>query len=134
VTGRLVTLTADDRLQILDLVTRADNAATARDANGYALLFTDDATMSGGMGTAHGRDELREAVAAVWAAEPPGTQHLTVNATIEPDASGARVASVMLMVAPDPMRILGWAAVEQVARRTADGWRIASRAIRPAGG
>jgi SnoaL-like domain len=60
-----MSLTADDRLEILELVTLADNCATACDADGYAALFTEDATMTGGMGTATGRDVLRQSVAAV---------------------------------------------------------------------
>jgi len=88
--------------------------------------------MTGGMGSAHGRQELRETVAAVWAAEPSGALHLTLNATIQQDGPGALVTSVMLMLAADSTRILGWANVRQLTRRTPDGWRIASREIQPA--
>jgi hypothetical protein len=42
-----LTLSAADRLDILDVVSRADAAATRRDADAYASLFTDDAVLDG---------------------------------------------------------------------------------------
>jgi hypothetical protein len=42
-----VTLSAGDRLDILDIASRADAAATRRDADAYAALFTDDAVLDG---------------------------------------------------------------------------------------
>jgi uncharacterized protein (TIGR02246 family) len=125
-----MTLTPEDRLEILELVTMADNYATSRDPARYATLFTEDATMTGAMGDATGRDALRKTVAAVWAGEPTGTLHLTLNATIESQGAAPSVTSVMLMVTRDTQpRVLGWANVRQVVRRTTEGWRIASRAI-----
>ncbi|HTU85598.1 MAG TPA: nuclear transport factor 2 family protein [Solirubrobacteraceae bacterium] len=127
-------LTAEDRLEILELVTIADNCATSRDVDAYVGLFTEDGTMSGAMGEAIGRDALRRTVSNVWAGEPAGTLHLTLNATIVDSDEEARVTSVMLMVTDDqPPRLLGWASVRQVVRRTAEGWRIASRAIQTPG-
>lgn len=52
-----MSLTAAESLEIIQLVTRADNCATARDANGYAELFTEDGVMTGDKGSA--REELR---------------------------------------------------------------------------
>ncbi|HUA43657.1 MAG TPA: nuclear transport factor 2 family protein [Solirubrobacteraceae bacterium] len=128
-------LTTEDRLEILELVTIADNCATARDVDAYVDLFTEDAMMTGAMGEATGRDALRRNVATVWAAEPAGTLHLTLNATIIDSFEEAGVTSVMLMVTHDqPPRLLGWATVRQVVRRTAEGWRIASRGIQAPGG
>jgi hypothetical protein len=46
-----VTLSAADRLDILDLLTRADAAAGARDAAAYLALFTGDAALDGDQGT-----------------------------------------------------------------------------------
>jgi hypothetical protein len=38
-----MTLSAADRLEILDVIARADWAATRRDADAYVQLFTEDA-------------------------------------------------------------------------------------------
>jgi uncharacterized protein (TIGR02246 family) len=125
-----VSLTAADSLEIMQLVTRADNCATARDANAYVELFTGDGEMLGDKGSARGRAALRDAVTAVWAAEPPRTLHLTLNVTIDESGPDPSVTSVMLMVTREsPPTVLGAAVVRQVVRRTSDGWRIASREI-----
>ena len=65
-----MTLTAEDSLEILQLVARADACARARDADGYVALFTDDAVMDGDMGQASAQD-LSETVSRVWAASLP---------------------------------------------------------------
>ncbi len=125
-----MTLTAADSLEILQLVTRADSCASARDADGYAVLFTDDAVMDGAMGDAQGRTAIGETVAAVWAREPAGTLHLTLNAVIENSEPEPSVEHVMLMVSGgSPPGLLGFARVSQTVRRTRDGWRISARHI-----
>lgn len=75
-----MTLTAEDSVAILQLVARADTLATAHDADGYVDLFTATASVSGSMGAATGREQLRETVTRVWAGEPVGTLHLTPTA------------------------------------------------------
>jgi len=128
-----VTLTAAESLEILELVARVDDCATARDASGYAELFTEDGKITGVMGTAAGRAALRDAVGAALAAEPPETLHLTLNATIDESGPEPRVTSVLLIITRGPApRVLASALVSQVVRRTADGWRIASRVIHDA--
>jgi uncharacterized protein (TIGR02246 family) len=125
-----VSLTPAESLEIMQLVTRADNCATARDADGYVELFTEDGAMTGAKGSARGRAALRDAVSAVWAAEPPRTLHLTLNMTIDESGPDPTVTSVMLMVSREsPPTVLGSALVRQVVRRNSDGWRIASREI-----
>jgi uncharacterized protein (TIGR02246 family) len=125
-----LTLDAADSLEIMQLVTRADNCATARDADGYVELFTEDGVMTGAKGSARGRAALRGAVTAVWATEPAHTLHLTLNVTIDESRPDPSVNSVMLMVTREsPPTVLGSAVVRQVVRRTSDGWRIASREI-----
>jgi uncharacterized protein (TIGR02246 family) len=125
-----MTLTAAESLEILELVARVDECATAREASAYAELFTDDGTITGVMGTATGRDAIRDAVGAAWASEPPERLHLTLNATIDESGPEPRVRSVVAIVAsaPDP-RVIGSWNVSQIVRRTADGWRIASREV-----
>ena len=128
-----MSLTAAESLEIMQLVARADNCATARDAEGYAELFTEEGVMTGVMGTARGRAALRDAVTDVWTAEPPRTLHLTLNVAIDESGRDPTVTSVMLMVTREAKpALLGSSLVRQVVRRTAEGWRIASRDIQAA--
>jgi ketosteroid isomerase-like protein len=126
-----VNLSAADRLEILDVVGRADAAATRRDADAYAALFTDDAVLDGSQGL-HPAAGLREAVGPIWAAEGATTLHLTLNPVVDsgdgPD--DAVVSSVLLIVAPAaPITIITAAAITQKVRRSDDTWRISRRTV-----
>jgi uncharacterized protein (TIGR02246 family) len=78
-----VTLSAADGLAILEVITRADDAASRRDADAYVELFTPDAVLDSTQGRHAGRQALRAAVGPVWSAEGPATLHLTLNQVIE---------------------------------------------------
>jgi uncharacterized protein (TIGR02246 family) len=129
-----MTLSVADRLEILEVVTRADQAASDRDAAAYVQLFTEDAVLDGAEGRHAGRAALQAAVGPVWAAEGPVTLHLTLNPVIEDldDDQGRRVAvrSVLLIVAPGPPAVLRTAAaITQVLVRRNGSWHIQSRTV-----
>ncbi len=58
-------LTGTDRLDILDVVARADDAATRRDADAYVAFFTDDAVLDGDKGEHRGKERLRQSVGPI---------------------------------------------------------------------
>ena len=64
-----MTLSTEDRMDILDLLMRADLAPTRRDVEGYVSLFTEDAVLSGAMGEHRGRERLREVTGPIWGSE-----------------------------------------------------------------
>ena len=129
-----VTLSVADRLDILDVITRADQAASDRDAEAYVRLFTVDAVLDGAQGRHAGREALRAAVGPVWAAEGPVTLHLTLNPVIEDlgDDRGRRVAvrSVLLIIAPGPPASIHAAApITQILVRGNGSWNIGRRTV-----
>ena len=127
-----MTLSAADRLAILDVITRADQAASQRDASAYVELFTEDAVLDGTQGRHAGREALRSGVGPVWAAEGPATLHLTLNAVVEPGPSDdqAVARSVLLIIDPvPPVTIRATAAITQRLRRDAGRWRISRRTV-----
>lgn len=127
-----ITLTADDRLAILDVITPADEAASRRDADGYVALFAPDAVLDGAQGLHAGRAALRASVGPIWAAEGPATLHLNLNPVVEPGSDGdhAVTRSVLLIVAPEPPpTIRATALITQELRRTAGTWLITRRAV-----
>jgi ketosteroid isomerase-like protein len=127
-----VTLSAADRLDILDVVSRADAAATRRDADAYTSLFTDDAVLDGSQGRHVGPAGLRSSVGPIWAAEGPATLHLTLNPVMDAGESQdeATVRSVLLIIDPGaPITIRATAAITQTLRRTGGGWRISRRTV-----
>ena len=128
-----MSLSVADRLDILDLLTRADAAASARDPAGYLALFTGDAVLDGDQGTYHGTEALGRGLAQVWGAEPAGTLHLTLNPVIDADPASPAAAvarSVLLIIAPGtPPVLVGTAHITQYLRRDTDGWRITHRRV-----
>jgi uncharacterized protein (TIGR02246 family) len=129
-------LSAADRLAILDVITRADEAASRRDADAYVELFTDDAVLDGTQGRHAGREAMRASVGPIWAAEGPATLHLTLNPVIEPSPSGdgaiARSALLIIDLATPPA-IRTAAAITQELHRADGSWRISRRTVAPAG-
>jgi uncharacterized protein (TIGR02246 family) len=131
-----MSLSAADRLAILDVITRADEAASRRDADAYVALFTEDAVLDETQGRHVGRKALRAAVGPVWAAEGPATLHLTLNPVIEPGPSDDQAVawSVLLIIdLATPPAIRTAAAITQELRRTEGSWRITRRTVAPAG-
>jgi uncharacterized protein (TIGR02246 family) len=130
-----MTFSAADRLAILDVITRADDAASRRDPEAYVALFTEDAVLDGTQGRHVGREALRAAVGPVWAAEGPATLHLTLNPVVEPGPSAdqAVVRSVLLIIDPaTPPALRAAAAITQKLRQTRGAWRITGRTVAPA--
>ena len=131
-----MTLAPADRLDILDLLTRADNAASARDVEGYLSLVTEDMVLDGDQGTHEGIGVLRNALARVWSAEKNGSMHLTLNPVIDPGGQpGQAVArSVLLIVEPGPPPVLAVAAQITHELRQLDGrWKISRRTVSASG-
>jgi hypothetical protein len=129
-----VPLSVEDRLDILELLARADDAASRRDVMGYVNLFTDDAVLAGDKGEHRGKAALASTVGSVWAAEGANTRHLTLNAVINghDGAPSTAVASSTLVIvalgAGFPLQSVSTISQEVV---KADGtWRIRSRTVR----
>jgi uncharacterized protein (TIGR02246 family) len=128
-------LSAADRAEILDVIVRADAAATSRDARAYAALFTDDAVLDGTQGTHAGSAALVDSVGPIWAAEGPASLHLTLNPVVDPGdgPDEAVVHSILLIVDPaQPITIRTAAAITQTVQRRDGAWRISRRTVAPA--
>jgi ketosteroid isomerase-like protein len=126
-------VSTSDRVEILEILYRADAAASARDVEGYLVLFSDDAVLDGEQGRHVGKAALRAALGVVWTAEAPHSLHLTLNPVIVPDqADTDRVLaeSVLLIVSPSPSpEILVTANITQELRRAGSEWRISRRTV-----
>ena len=77
-----------------------------------------------------GREQLAQTVARVWATEPAGTRHLTLNITIDDTQADPEIHSTLALLLPgNPATIATVADIHQTAVHTTDGWRIRSRTI-----
>ena len=129
-----VTLSAEDRLDILELLARADNAATRRDAAAYVALFTDDAVLDGEKGEHRGRQALAEAVGPIWASRRP-RQH--PSHPQRRDRSGTAAARSRPRPPPScsssapgpPPAMRSVSTIVQQVIKTGPTWRIARRTV-----
>ena len=127
-------LATSDRLDILEVLTRAEMAATARDADAYVALFTDDAVLEGAQGVHMGKEALREAVGPIWASEGSATFHLLLNAVIDrvnTDCDEAIATSILLIVRQGtPLQVLHVSEITQQLKRVDGYWKIARRSVK----
>jgi hypothetical protein len=128
-----VTLSTGDRLDILELLARADSAATRRDAHTYVALFAEDGILDGEKGEHRGRRALADAVGPVWASEGASSVHLTLNAVIDQlpsEPQGATATSTLMIVDPGPpVAIRSMSTIVQEVVKIADRWYIARRTV-----
>ena len=124
---------AEDRLDILELLARADDAASRRDVTTYIALFSDDASLEGDKGAHRGKDALRSIVAEVWESEGAATLHLTLNSVLQPIAgnpAAVLATSTLLIVAPGaPPQLQSVSAISQLVVKIDGAWRIARRTV-----
>lgn len=128
-----MTLSADDRLDILELLARADNAATRRDIATYVALFAEDGVLDGEKGEHRGRHTLAEAVGPIWASEGHTSVHLTLNPVIDRvrgRPGQATATSTLLIIDPGPPpSVRSVSTIVQQVVKTGPTWRIARRTV-----
>ncbi len=127
-----MTLSVTDRVDILELLAVADNAATRRDVAGYIACFTDDAVLDGGKGEHRGTAAMENAVGPIWLAEGVASVHLTTNAVIEPDVGADDLAvarSVLVILAGDPAVVQSVSSITHHVVKQSTGWRVARRTV-----
>jgi ketosteroid isomerase-like protein len=123
-----------DRLDILELLALADDAATRRDAAAYIACFTDDAVLDGGMGVHRGKATMEGVVGPIWQAEGHARVHLTTNAVIEAHSStddGAVAHSVLIILAQDPAVVHSISSITHHLVKEPSGWLVARRTVQP---
>ena len=136
-------MNAEDRLEILDLISRYSYAWDAKDAEGWAALFLDDAVVStyaAGRLTAETRshqERLTGAYARFYQFTQQGiqTRHYQTNTVLEELADGAVQGRTLLAVIwqysdrPEPKLMRSGMYLDRFVR-TPSGWKFANREIR----
>jgi hypothetical protein len=127
-------LTVTDRLDILDVVARADDAATRRDGDAYVAFFTDDALLDGDKGEHLGKERLRQSVGPIWESEGSRSTHCTLNAVVdgvEGNQDRAIVTSLLIILHNEsPVSVASLSFISQHLVRVDSRWLIARRSVR----
>ena len=126
-------LSAEDRLDILELITSADSAATLRDPEKYVSFFTEDASLEGGKGSFQGKDVLLRSVMPIWQSEGKESTHLTLNAVVsavEGRAEEASVTSTLVILRNElSISIHSTSTIVQVVVKRGGTWLIKKRTV-----
>jgi ketosteroid isomerase-like protein len=124
-----VTLSAQDRIDITDLINLHGHFTDAGELDRYEELLTPDVVYDVtdvGLGALHGPAAVREAGLALGAANPVG-HHITNIVITALDDRSARVRSKAIGIRTDGSSASG--IYEDVVTRGPDGWKISYRKV-----
>jgi ketosteroid isomerase-like protein len=122
-----MSLTLEDRLDILDLVARYDQAIDGRDAAGYAETFVDDGVFQiAGQPEIRGREKLARMIERLG---PPGSRHWVNNMVLDGVGDDARM-TCYLMVLRD-LRITNMGSYDNTLRKVDGKWKFVRRDYTP---
>ena len=125
-------LTADDRLDILDLLARYNHAIDDADTDAWLACWTDDGVYEFPPDRRHaGREELRAAAETRAAdASRPASRHWLNSIVIEGDGDAARVTCYLALVRPEmPPRINHTGRYDLEARKVGGQWKFCRRTL-----
>ena len=127
----------EDHIAILELLSRYSRCFDSGDVEGFAKLFTEDASFETPVGNAASRVEIE-----TWARERWGElrrdqitpTHFQTNTLLRRDAADRASGTTQLLLIwhhgkTNKSELTGTAIYEDEFCKTADGWRIARRAI-----
>jgi ketosteroid isomerase-like protein len=125
-----MTLHVEDRLAILDLAARVNDAASRRDVAAYLNYFTPDGALEGDMGSLTGQDALRGGLAPIWEREGRATLHLALNLMIDGEGEHAELSYTLLIVRTSaPQAIVGTAQVYEQLQKVEGRWLVARHRV-----
>ena len=123
-------LTLQDRLEIIELANRFEILFDSRALDENAATLLEDAVFESTFGNFDGRAAYRAWLGEFYDTMGAGKRHVVSNHAIDGDGDEARMLSYLTILEREgPPRVVATARVEDVVRRTPDGWRFARRRI-----
>lgn len=134
-----MSLTAADKIEIQELVSRYNRAVDSRDAEAWADTFTEDGVFeSMRVGTHRGRAELVRFAEWFWTSDEcapwRGGQHWATNFIIEGDGDHASLFCYHIMfmpASPDEVNAVIMAAHDDLLAKVNGSWRFTRRKVVP---
>src|SRR3712207_3990870 len=123
-------LTAEDRLEIMDLVARYNLAADEKDVEATLAEYADDGVIEGFYSTGRGKEAMRQDLPAIFEAEGTLKRHLALNPRMAGDGDEAEVSYVLLVVEGEERPAVGATAlIRDQLRRVGDRWLVVRHGI-----
>jgi ketosteroid isomerase-like protein len=118
-------LTAEDRLEIVDLVARYNLAADEKDVEATLAEYADDGVIEGFYSTGRGKEAMRQDLPAIFDAEGTLKRHLAPNLKISGDGDVAEISYVLLVVEGEERPAVGATAfIRDELRKVGDRWLV----------
>ena len=125
----ILKLSAEDRLDILELYAIYAHAEDAGDTMEFLACWTDDAMLESPRGHFEGHEGLSEFFDALMPTNK-GKRHVTVNHVIHATEKGAEVNSNFLLIdVAETTRLVGSGSYRDIVKKTGDTWKIAKRVV-----
>jgi ketosteroid isomerase-like protein len=123
-------LTAEDRLEIMDLVARYNLAADEKDVEATLAEYADDGVIEGFYSTGRGKEAMRQDLPAIFDAEGTLKRHLVPNLKISGDGDVAEISYVLLVVEGEERpAVSATAFIRDELRKVGDRWLVARHHI-----
>ena len=123
-------LTVEDRLEILELLSRYNLAADDKDVEAMVADFTEDGMIEGFYSTGQGKEAMRRDLPAIFEAEGTLKRHLALNPRMAGDGDEAEVSYILLVVEGEERPAVGATAlIRDELRKVGDRWLVARHRI-----
>ena len=123
-------LTLEDRLEILELLSRYNLAADDKDVEAMVADFAEDGVIEGFYSTRRGKEAIRRDLPAIFEAEGTLKRHLALNPRIVGDGDEAEVSYVLLVVEGEQRPAVGATAlIRDELRKVRDRWLVVRHRI-----
>lgn len=124
-----MTIAADDRFEILDVIARYNRAADDKDVEGTVALYTPDGFISGDFKAGPGESFGAE-LSAIFAMEQTLKRHVSVNPIFEHSGDGVAVHSLLVVVEGERAPAVGATArIHDEFVRYQGEWRLRSHKV-----
>lgn len=125
-------LTHTDKIQIVETISRYNNASDTRDVEAHLAAYTETGRIVGGMGaTEGGKEGLREVLPSMFAMEGTAKRHLAANHTFDERGHDVVEVSYVLTVleAETAPAVVATAWVTDTFHREGERWLVDQHSI-----
>ena len=120
-----MSLSVEDRLDIVELINRYNTLADERDVEGTLECYTDDGQITGDFSTGEGKEAMREDLPAIFEAEGTLKRHLALNHQLSGDGDAAEARYILAVLEGESIPSVGATAVITDELRKVDGaWLV----------
>ena len=123
-------MTAADRLEIMELSAQFDNSLDSEDATKFVATFTPDGSLDGFWGSAKGTEQLRQAHAFMLSTFSKNKRHVVTNHQIAVTGDRATMYCYLTVFDRLTLAVTGTSTFTDELVRSPQGWRFVKRTLK----